>query len=108
VPPYTIRLWLFTDALSGVTAGPVVPAGVEWVIRNVDIFTPGLVTEGVGGWTLELAAGAALVGFSAWELHGGAAYSWEGRQSVASGEQLQAVTAKAGFGWSVTGYQLLL
>lgn len=104
-PPYTVLLWRGSNSTSGLTGGPSPPAGFEWVIRNVDILTPGSGVDGVGKWLLQVGAGTFLLGWGTTQLRGGSGYSWEGRQAVATTDQLAVSTDRAGFQWSITGFQ---
>lgn len=103
-PPYTQGLWFGVAPSTGTQAGPLVPAGQMWVVRNVNLFTPGLVIQSVGGWVLSSTNLGNLVAFDAATVKGNSAYSWEGREAVAGPDQLVARVAQAGFTWAVTGF----
>lgn len=105
-PPYTVGLWFATNPVSGVETGPGPPAGFEWIVRNVDIFVPLPRFTGQGGWILSSVATPYLVGWGGAQLEGGCGYSWEGRQAVGAGDELQVSTDQPGFKWAITGYQL--
>lgn len=106
-PPYTVGLWFGTNTASGVTGGPLVPSGYQWVIRNVDLLTPGYLFDGVGPWYLKSERNGFLMGWGAGQISGAASYSWEGRQVITEGDGLQVNTSRSGFAWAVSGYQLL-
>lgn len=104
-PPYTTVLWRGTNSTSGFTGGPSPPVGFEWVIRNVDLLTPGSGADGVGKWLLQIGVSTFLLGWGTTQLRGGSCFSWEGRQALSSTETLAVVTDRAGFSWAITGFQ---
>lgn len=86
----------------------IVPAGVIWVVRNVDyIFLPvgGLTGKGAGIY-IHGADGFKCFSIGAPDVVGGRAYHLEGRQVFNTGDTVQVFAYEAGWGYRVSGYEL--
>lgn len=104
---YSLRIFATggLDVAAG-TVGPIVPAGLIYVVRDIDIVdetgagTDEMVVYGpTGGHVLVLRQGHEIVGFN---------YAWRGRQVYAEGERVGFQSIAGTWSVSCSGYQLTL
>ena len=86
--------------------GPVVPAGVIWVLRDLDI----VVEAGTSGNNMAVLnqVGGLLVFLSVGTATPGPNYAWRGRQIYAQGEQIGFHVFSGTWDIAASGYQLTL
>ncbi|MFZ0169913.1 MAG: hypothetical protein WAL64_10955 [Candidatus Dormiibacterota bacterium] len=103
---YSQRLFAISNLTPVGKVGPVVPAGVVWVVRDIDIvctsFTPGdelAIFNQVGGYLLFLRIPASPTIFD---------NAWRGRQIYATGEQVAVESFVGAWDVAISGYQLTL
>jgi hypothetical protein len=100
-------LSIFTDGAltssSGVV-GPVVPGGLVYVVRDLDVVE----ITGVGSTVLHVLSG---IGGRMWQAEGGTTidtttFAWRGRQVYAAGEQVGFQVVVGTWAIACSGYQL--
>lgn len=86
--------------------GPVVPAGVIWVLRDLDI----VVEAGATGNNMGVKnqVGGLLAFFSVGTATPGPNFAWRGRQIYAVGEQIGFEVFSGTWDIAASGYQLTL
>lgn len=86
--------------------GPIVPAGVVWVVRDVDVVeSSGLRPAGFEMYNQELG----LLFFVLMTTSTPSAnFSWRGRQVYAEGEQIRIQATQGTWDFAISGYQLTL
>lgn len=105
---YSQRLWSAGPfAAPGTQAGPAVPAGFTWVVRdvrwqNTSNFTGYRVSPAI----LETATGIVLAATGTFTSIVGQLYEWQGRSILRAGEQLQFTSQSSSWKLVVDGYQL--
>jgi len=107
--PYTQLLW-WTEALpAGFTAGPFVPAGRLWVVRDiVAYYGSGVAFEQLGKLQIvEVGSDRFIGGVGAADAKGGTVYNIETRQVLNAGEQLGVFTGIDGWLFTISGYDFL-
>lgn len=106
-PVYSLRIFASAGLVPGAgTVGPVVPAGLIYVLRDIDAFCD------------TAASGDNMVVFSQvggilWDLlipttPEGAGFQWRGRQVYAEGEQIGFRSFQGTWSVAASGYQLTL
>jgi hypothetical protein len=106
-PVYSLRLFAHGGITpGGGTIGPVVPAGVVWVVRDIDAFNHTSVA-GDSLFVFNQVTGV-LVAFSLASSTAPLNYPWRGRQVYAEGEQIGLRSFQGTWSAAISGYQLTL
>lgn len=107
-PVYSVRLWSLPQQQSqGPYAGPTVPTGFTWVVRDIRMLNTGQINAlHVATLNVGTTSGVLIASSPAFASIAGQVYHWQGRGVLEAGDQLQASTTT--FGWQVVvdGYQL--
>lgn len=104
---YTKRFWTLNSPSVGFNAGPSVPVGKVWVVRDV-ILIPlvGITNLTVNGGELFAASNTiVLANVSSAECINQRVYHWEMRQVLNAGEDMQFFAGERGWHLSVSGYE---
>jgi hypothetical protein len=103
-PPYTQFLEGQLALPAGGTQGSTVPAGIEWVIRDITVSSPNVTGRGFGGLAIADNNGYPIFSVPYGLAVGGRTYFYEGRQSIPAGSWLVYTAAEAGWSTRITGY----
>ena|SRR5579864_965724 len=103
---YTQLLWLLNLLPAGVTLGPTPPAGQLWVVRDVvfDNQSSQAWSQLSGIRLREVSTDVLLAGVGPAEAYAGKVYSYELRQALNAGDQIEVVTEDENWSLRVTGY----
>lgn len=106
---YTDLIWSAIISATGVTDGPVVPAGYRWVVTDINLWLS------VTAYTIS--PGFSIRRFSdttpLWEITrndacGNRAYHWTGRQVLEAGDTIYVFNSLGTWQMSITGFKLKL
>ena len=103
---YTALLWSDGDVPAGITPGPTVPAGVLWVVRDVQLYWGGPLYElSVSGIVLQATSDHSVIaGVGQGDACPQRLFSLELRQVLTAGDSLRAVSGDDGWSLRVSGY----
>lgn len=105
---YSSRLWSASpQASSGTVAGPSVPTGFVWDVRDI-VALNNFAEAGSLIPTLSFIVNASFTIYKTPALAtiNGVLYHWEGRQILTPADSWAATSLTQGWSWSITGYQL--
>lgn len=104
---YSLRIAAFGSLTAGTgVVGPIVPAGLIYVVRDIDAYEHTGVTD--SNLFLKNAIGGFLTGFIIDSAHPTNLFSWRGRQVYSEGEQVAILVGSGTWDIQVSGYQLTL